>query len=166
MFVFPFAWRWTDLWPNVRSLLRAELQTGPAVAVRERTPVPDKHADVVIYGETPAGIAAAAAVLHEGLTVNVIEPGKHVRRVVASGLGASDKGIEQTVAGLSRRYSAGVFALDNAPATTAPTDPPTAPPMTAGVKSTLSNCRTRALASPATTPMMIPRVRVFTIDPF
>ncbi len=104
LFVFPFAWRWTDVWPTVHSLLGAKLQTGPAVAVRERKPLLDNYADVVIYGGTPAGIAAAAAVVREGRTVIVIEPSKHVGGVVAGGLGATDKGIEQTVGGLSRRY--------------------------------------------------------------
>lgn len=62
------------------------------------------RADVIVYGGTPAGITAAIAVARSGKSVILIEPGNHLGGAVAGGLGATDKGIEETVGGLSRHF--------------------------------------------------------------
>ncbi len=99
LLLVPLAWQGTNVQPTTPYLQAAELQI---VAVPRREP--ENRADVIVYGGTPAGIAAAAAVAREGRTVILIEPSKHLGGVVAGGLGATDKGIERTIGGLSRRY--------------------------------------------------------------
>ncbi len=98
------AWQWNDVRSTAPGLLAVELRAAPAAVARERKPLSEDRADVIVYGGTPAGIAAAAAVAREGRTVILIEPSKHVDGIVAGGLGATDKGIAQTVGGFSRRY--------------------------------------------------------------
>ena len=45
--------------------------------------------DVVIYGGTPAGMAAAIQVARLGKTVALIEPTSHVGGIMANGLGGN-----------------------------------------------------------------------------
>lgn len=46
--------------------------------------------DVLIYGGTPAGIAAAIQVAREGKTVALLEPSAHLGGIMANGLGGTD----------------------------------------------------------------------------
>lgn len=46
--------------------------------------------DVIIYGGTPAGIAAAIQVIRSGKTVALIEPTSHVGGIMVNGLGGTD----------------------------------------------------------------------------
>ena len=58
-------------------------------------------ADVVIYGATPAGIAAAVAADRAGASVVLLEHGTHIGGMMASGLGHTDVGDKRTIGGLA-----------------------------------------------------------------
>lgn len=60
--------------------------------------------DVVIYGGTSAGVAAAVQVKRMGKTVIVVHPGKHLGGMTSSGLGATDIGNKQAIGGISREF--------------------------------------------------------------
>lgn len=57
--------------------------------------------DVVVYGATPAGIAAGIAAAREHAKVVLLEPTHHVGGMIANGLGVSDIGIKDTIGGLA-----------------------------------------------------------------
>ena len=76
-------WTWTLCWPAT------------ALAA---TP------DVVIYGGTSAGVAAAVQVQRMGKTAVLIEPGKHLGGLTSGGLGATDIGNKQAIGGLAREF--------------------------------------------------------------
>lgn len=50
------------------------------------TPAPARHASVVVYGATPAGVIAAATAARMGATVILIEPSQHLGGLSSSGL--------------------------------------------------------------------------------
>ncbi len=60
------------------------------------------ESDVVVYGATPGGIAAAVAAARNGLTVSVVEHHKHIGGMMSSGLGASDRCDQGVVGGFSK----------------------------------------------------------------
>jgi hypothetical protein len=76
-------------------LLSLSLQADAAAALR---------ADVVIYGGTPGGLAAAAAVVREGATVIVVEPTSHIGGMVTGGIAITDTGTPELVGGLAADY--------------------------------------------------------------
>jgi hypothetical protein len=57
-------------------------------ALRASTPAPDP--DVLVYGGTPGGIAAAVAAAKAGRTVLLVEPARRVGGLVTNGLSYSD----------------------------------------------------------------------------
>lgn len=59
------------------------------------------HADVVVYGGTPAGVMAAIAAARQGHSVALVDLNAHVGGVVSGGLVASDTGDRATVGGLA-----------------------------------------------------------------
>ena len=63
-----------------------------------------ERADVIVYGGTPAGIAAAVAASREGATVILVEPSNHLGGMVTGGLGATDYGKADTVGGIAQEY--------------------------------------------------------------
>lgn len=69
-----------------------------ACPVRAAEPI---HAEVLVYGGTPAGIMAAIAAARHGHTVSLVELNAHVGGVVSGGLVASDMGDRKTVGGLA-----------------------------------------------------------------
>jgi flavin-dependent dehydrogenase len=69
--------------------------------VRADDPV---RADVVIYGGTSAGVAAAVQVARMGKSVIVIEPTDHLGGLTTNGLGATDSGRKETIGGISRAF--------------------------------------------------------------
>ena len=77
------AWTWTLCWPTI---------------ALSATP------DVVIYGGTSAGVAAAVQVQRMGKTAVLIEPGKHLGGLTSGGLGATDIGNKQAIGGLAREF--------------------------------------------------------------
>jgi len=73
-------------------------------------------ADVVVYGGTPSGIAAALQTSRMGKSVVLLEPGKWIGGVMTGGLGASDKGVTWTVGGLARDYFENIYTYYQNPA--------------------------------------------------
>ena len=60
--------------------------------------------DICIYGGTSAGVIAAYAANAMGKSVIIIEPGRHLGGMTASGLGQTDAGNKEAVTGLSRDF--------------------------------------------------------------
>ncbi|RIH64237.1 FAD-dependent oxidoreductase [Mariniphaga sediminis] len=63
-----------------------------------------KEYDIVIYGGTSAGIAAAIQSSRMGKSVVVIEPSTRLGGLTTGGLGATDIGNKQAVGGISREF--------------------------------------------------------------
>jgi hypothetical protein len=57
--------------------------------------------DVVIYGGTAGGVAAAVSAARMGLSVALLEPSRHVGGMVTGGLSATDHGTKIVVGGLA-----------------------------------------------------------------
>jgi hypothetical protein len=60
--------------------------------------------DVLIYGATPAGLAAAQAVCRQGLKAVVVEPSRHIGGLVTGGISCTDTGTPHWVGGLSAEF--------------------------------------------------------------
>jgi len=60
--------------------------------------------DVVVYGGTSAGIAAAVQVRRMGKTVIVIEPGRHLGGLTSGGLGWTDSGNKAVIGGIAKEF--------------------------------------------------------------
>jgi hypothetical protein len=60
--------------------------------------------DICIYGGTSAGVIAAYSAKAMGKSVIIIEPGRHLGGMTASGLGQTDAGNKEAVTGLSRDF--------------------------------------------------------------
>src|SRR5687768_3325832 len=60
--------------------------------------------DVVVYGGTSAGVAAAVQTARMGKSVVLIEPGRHVGGLTAGGLGWTDSGDKAVVGGIAREF--------------------------------------------------------------
>jgi hypothetical protein len=67
-------------------------------------PAPEKKYDVIVYGGTSSGVIAAYAAAKEGLKVALLEPGRHVGGLTASGLGMVDKGFATTIGGYANDF--------------------------------------------------------------
>jgi hypothetical protein len=66
-------------------------------------PAAERH-QLVVYAATSAGIVAAIQAKKLGLSVVVIEPGKHLGGLTAGGLGATDIGNKAAIGGLAREF--------------------------------------------------------------
>jgi len=60
--------------------------------------------DVVVYGGTSGGVAAAVQARRMGKSVLLIEPGKHVGGMTTGGLGATDTGNQAAIGGMAREF--------------------------------------------------------------
>ena len=60
--------------------------------------------DVIVYGATPGGIAAAIAAAREHARVALLEPSSHIGGMMTSGLGSSDIGSTDRVSGLALHF--------------------------------------------------------------
>lgn len=60
--------------------------------------------DVVVYGGTPGGIAAAVSAARQGATVVIIEPTRWIGGMVTGGLSRTDKGREETIGGFPLEF--------------------------------------------------------------
>lgn len=69
---------------------------------------PSTVADVVVYGATSAGVAAAIAVGRAGRRALLIEPGRHAGGLSSGGLGATDYGEKEAVGGFAREFYVGI----------------------------------------------------------
>ncbi len=58
--------------------------------------------DVVVYGGTSAGVAAAIQTARMGKTVVLVEPGRHLGGLTTGGLGMTDSGNKNVIGGIAR----------------------------------------------------------------
>src|SRR5262249_9010562 len=79
------------------TVLFALLFINPAAAA-------DTTYDLVVYGGTSAGVAAAVQARRMGKTAIIIEPGKHLGGLTTGGLGATDIGNKAAIGGISREF--------------------------------------------------------------
>jgi hypothetical protein len=68
------------------------------------SPAVAAEADVVIYGGTSAGVAAAIQSARMGKSVIVIEPSQHVGGLTTGGLGWTDSGNKAVIGGVAREF--------------------------------------------------------------
>jgi hypothetical protein len=71
--------------------------------------------DVVVYGATGAGVAAAVAAKGAGAHVVLVEPGRHVGGMVSGGLSWTDVGDTRVLGGFARRFYSAVAEYYGAP---------------------------------------------------
>ena len=69
-----------------------------------------RQADVVIYGATSSGIAAAVQVSRMGKSVLIVDPGTHLGGLTTGGFGWTDIGNKQVIGGIAREFYAKVKA--------------------------------------------------------
>ena len=60
--------------------------------------------DVIVYGGTSAGVAAAVQTARMGHSVVLIEPGRHLGGLTSGGLGSTDIGNKNAIGGLAREF--------------------------------------------------------------
>ena len=70
----------------------------------ERVPGEESTHDVVVYGGTSAGIAAAIQATRMGHSAVIIEPGRHLGGLTSGGLGWTDSGRKEAIGGISREF--------------------------------------------------------------
>jgi hypothetical protein len=73
--------------------------------------------DVLVYGATSGGVAAAVAAAREGLNVALVEPGRFIGGMTTGGLGHTDHGKKETIGGISREFYERVGRKYNEPIT-------------------------------------------------
>ncbi len=61
-------------------------------------------ADICVYGGNSGGVIAAIAARRKGLSVVLLEPGRHLGGLTAGGLGFTDIGNKFAIGGLSREF--------------------------------------------------------------
>src|SRR5262245_7218164 len=64
----------------------------------------DPDYDIVVYGGTSAGVAAAVQASRMGKKVVLIEPSKHIGGLTSGGLGATDIGNKAAIGGIAREF--------------------------------------------------------------
>ncbi len=75
------------------------------------------EADLVVYGNTSAGVAAAVQADRLGLSVVMVGPSEHLGGLTSGGLGWTDSGRKEVVGGLSREFYQRVKAVYDEPET-------------------------------------------------
>lgn len=75
-----------------------------------------KEYDIVIYGGTSAGIAAAIQSSRMGKSVVMIEPSSRMGGLTTGGLGQTDIGNKQVIGGISREFYEGIKKYYDEPA--------------------------------------------------
>src|SRR5579872_7434251 len=60
--------------------------------------------DIVVYGGTAGGVAAAVQGARMGKSVILIEPGRHIGGLTSGGLGATDIGNKKAIGGIAREF--------------------------------------------------------------
>jgi hypothetical protein len=91
------------------SSMRGRISTGLAALVLASIPglsaaAESRRFDVVVYGGTASGVVAAVSASREGMSVVLIEPGRHLGGMVSGGLGATDHGNRGAIGGISREF--------------------------------------------------------------
>jgi hypothetical protein len=62
------------------------------------------HSEIVVYGGTAAGVAAAVQAARMRHSVILVEPGRHLGGMTTSGLGATDLGNKRAIGGIAREF--------------------------------------------------------------
>ncbi|AMV35915.1 FAD-dependent oxidoreductase [Planctomyces sp. SH-PL62] len=88
----------------IRLAAIAGLAVTAAPAWAWQAPAEAPRYDVVIYGGTSAGVAAAVQASRMGKSVVLIEPGNRLGGLTTGGLGATDIGNKAAVGGVSREF--------------------------------------------------------------
>ena len=70
----------------------------------------ENEQDLIIYGGTPAGLAAAVQAARMGRKAVLIDPAPRIGGMATGGLGATDVGNAKSVGGISREFFAAVHA--------------------------------------------------------
>ena len=70
----------------------------------QQGPTPSPSYDLVVYGGTAGGVVTAVAAAREGLTVALLEPGRHLGGMVSGGLGWTDYGRKEVIGGYSLEF--------------------------------------------------------------
>lgn len=65
---------------------------------------PAESHDIVVYGGTAGGVAAAVQAAREGRPVLLIEPSQHLGGMTSGGLGATDIGNKAVIGGIAREF--------------------------------------------------------------
>jgi len=73
-------------------------------------PLRAESADIVVYGGTVAGIAAAIQVKRMGQSVVLLDPTHHLGGMMTSGLGATDLGAKNAVGGIALEFFKRMYA--------------------------------------------------------
>lgn len=81
------------------TLIAVVISTGHGVRAQSA-----KSYDIVVYGGTSSGVAAAIQASRMEKTVIIVEPGRHIGGLTASGLGWTDSGNKAVVGGISREF--------------------------------------------------------------
>src|SRR5260370_4641055 len=84
--------------------MRASPSVRIALLLASQAQAAPKDYDIVIYGGTSGGAAAAIQAARMGKTVVLIEPGKHIGGLTSGGLGATDIGNKAATGGASREF--------------------------------------------------------------
>ena len=69
-----------------------------------------RESDLVVYGATPAGYAAAVQAKRMGKSVVILEPSEHTGGLTTGGLGQTDIGNKSAFGGLAREFYRGIRA--------------------------------------------------------
>lgn len=68
-----------------------------------------QKADVVVYGATSAGVAAAIQLSRMGKSVILVEPTNRIGGLTTGGLGATDIGNKDAIGGIAREFYSGIW---------------------------------------------------------
>jgi len=91
-----------EMWITRRGLLRAGLAGG---ALASGCAARRQQTEVVVYGATPGGIAAAVAAARQGHSVILCDHQDHIGGIVSNGLTNADIGKRQAVGGLFYEFT-------------------------------------------------------------
>lgn len=97
----------------VKCALKTHLFLALVAIVSTRADTPTS--DVIVYGGTSGGVIAAVEAARLGKSVTLIEPGRHLGGMSASGLGMTDNGSTETIGGLSREFYQRVYRFYQKP---------------------------------------------------
>lgn len=97
----------------MKEITRRAFALSSAIACASRASAANYEADVVIYGGSPAGMAAAQAVVRNGGSVVVVEPSTHIGGLITGGIGCTDTGTPHFVGGFSSEFFNAVIAETN-----------------------------------------------------
>lgn len=95
------------------SLSRRTFAASLAASLTPRSYGADYTADVIVYGASPAGLAAAQAAVRQGASVVLVEPSTHIGGLITGGIGCTDTGTPHFVGGLSAEFFNAVIAETN-----------------------------------------------------